>query len=149
MSTYRNSRRDVAVADDYIASRMDCRGCHASTDRAELALHGGQCVGCYRAYCEQGRHYPALSIPQRKAALDRVRVALAGGLRASPRQHIDHLAELERTGQATPGQRGFLAAAGRVSQREAAEQAPQPQPQPAQTALAEPLGEPPAWTTEA
>lgn len=113
MSTYRATRADQRTADDFLAGHMACSFCGLATDKAEPATYGARCLACYRAYCDQGRHYPSLSIAQRKAMAQRVRVALVGGLRLSGAQHIEHLAKLEAEGRATPAQRGFLAAARR------------------------------------
>lgn len=115
MSTYRSSRTaDQRIADDFMAGQMACGVCAKLSPKEDLSTYGARCFDCYIAYCRQGRQYPPLSLAQRKEMAGKVRAALAGGLRASPKQHMEHLAELERRGEATPGQRGFLAASRRM-----------------------------------
>lgn len=36
--------------------RAPCRECDTPTARATLANYGGQCFGCYEAYCRPGMH---------------------------------------------------------------------------------------------
>lgn len=156
MSTYRNAKLDSAVANDFLAGRMPCTVCRLSTDQAELSGYGARCLGCYQSYCGQGRHYPALSIEQRKASAASLRVVIVGGLRASGWQHIEHLAALERAGQATPGQRGFLAATRRLQLPQGDAGYAQPAHRPPASAYMAPQqqadspadADPPSWATE-
>lgn len=53
MSTYRNSRRDVQVADDYNAQAFRCTVCGKQTDRDDMATFGARCRECFRGYCNE------------------------------------------------------------------------------------------------
>ncbi len=53
MSSYRNSRRDEAVADDYLANHAPCRWCGNSTPRDDLSRYGARCEPCYQAWCAE------------------------------------------------------------------------------------------------
>lgn len=46
-----DERQDVQTADRFLADYMACRKCGASTDRRTLGELGGQCNGCFAAYC--------------------------------------------------------------------------------------------------
>lgn len=148
-----DERRDQQIAADYHANHMACSFCGLAAERSELATYGARCLSCYRSYCDQGRHYPSLSIAQRQAMAQRVRAALGGGLRLSGRDHLACLGRLEADGRATPAQRGFLAAARRPLS--AAETAPADlkplavDPAPIAHHAADPVEEVPDWVVEA
>ena len=111
MSTYKASRRDVAIADEAPPTTvLQCTFCHVLTPVDDLNTYGARCYACYREYCSQGRHFPSLTRDDRRDMAQRVSKALAGGLRASSRDHIRSLEAKEADGAATAGQRGFLAA---------------------------------------
>lgn len=106
-----DDRRDVQIANDTpTVTVLPCTFCNTLTPVADLNTYGARCFSCYRDYCDQGRHFPSLSRDQRRDMGALVKAALAGGLRASPRDHIAHLEAKEAAGTATPAQRGFLAA---------------------------------------
>ena len=106
-----DERRDVQIANDtQTTTVLACAFCNTLTPVNDLNTYGARCFSCYRDYCDQGRHFPGLTRDQRREMADRVKVALAGGLRASPRDHIAHLEAKEAAGTASPAQRGFLAA---------------------------------------
>lgn len=115
-----DERRDQQIASDYTASHMACSFCKSLTEVSELSTYGSRCFACYRSYCDQDRHFEGLSIAQRKEMAGRVKLALAGGLRASPRDHIAYLEAKEAAGTATTAQRGFLSAVRKASTSEAA-----------------------------
>lgn len=149
MSSYRSAVRDQRIADDFTKTQAACTHCARLADVEALNTYGARCFDCYCSFCAQGRHYQSLSWEDRKAMAQRVRDALAGGLRAPPREHMAHLAALESAGKATIGQRWFLAASRRpmagvgadqVAARKPVEQAHSPQPEDAT--------EPPSWATE-
>jgi len=50
MTTYRSARRDLAVADDYLANHAARRFCGHSTPTEDLATYGARCRPCYDAY---------------------------------------------------------------------------------------------------
>lgn len=54
MSTYRNAKRDVAVADDFLANHQPCRVCGVSTPYDDLADLGSRCRQCYGAFLREG-----------------------------------------------------------------------------------------------
>lgn len=108
-----DDRRDAQVADEYIRKHAQCTACHAPTEVDELNTYGARCFACYARYCHQDRYFPSLSKAQRLEMAARVKAALGGGLRASPRDHMAHLAAKEAAGTASPAQRAFLAAARR------------------------------------
>lgn len=110
MTTYRASRRDLAIADEATESIMACTFCNTLTPVADLNTYGARCFSCYRSYCTGDRYFPPLSVAQRREMAEVVRKAIAGGLRASPRDHIAYLEAKEAAGTASPAQRGFLAA---------------------------------------
>lgn len=110
MSTYKASRRDVAIADESTTTVLACGFCQTLTPVDDLNTYGARCYACYREYCTQGRHFPSLTREDRRDMAKRVSQALAGGLRASSRGHIQSLEAKEAEGSATAGQRGFLAA---------------------------------------
>jgi hypothetical protein len=106
-----DERRDVQIANDtQTVTVLACTFCHTLTPVADLNTYGARCYTCYRDYCEGKRHYPSLTREQRRDMGALVKAALAGGLRASPRDHIANLEAKEAAGTASPAQRGFLAA---------------------------------------
>ncbi len=114
MATYRSSadqRRDQRIANEVEAVEvMPCTFCQTLTPVLDLNTYGARCYTCYRNYCEGDRHDPSLTRDQRRDMAGIVKAALAGGLRASPQEHIRHLQAKEEAGTATPAQRGFLVA---------------------------------------
>ena len=106
-----DDRRDIQIANENAQSVMPCTFCNTLTVVEDLNTYGARCFSCYREYCTMGRHYEGLTREMRKDMAETVKRALAGGLRASPREHMRHLAQLESEGKASPAQRGFLAAA--------------------------------------
>ena len=92
---------------------MPCTFCNAHTPVTDLNTYGARCFSCYARYCSMGRHFEPLTKAMRKDMGERVKAALVGGLRASPRDHIAYLEAKEAAGTASPAspaQRGFLAA---------------------------------------
>jgi hypothetical protein len=110
MSTYRSAKRDMQIADQVNKPQGVCTFCNTVTEVDDLNTYGARCYTCYRNYCEGDRHYPSLTRDQRRDMGALVKTALAGGLRASPRDHIAYLEAKEEAGTASPAQRGFLAA---------------------------------------
>ncbi len=110
MNTYRSAKRDMQIADTVDKPQGVCTFCNTVTEVDDLNTYGARCYPCYRNYCEGDRHYPGLSRDQRRDMAGLVKTALAGGLRASPRDHIAYLESKEAAGTASPAQRGFLAA---------------------------------------
>lgn len=110
MSTYRSAKRDMQTANEVDKPQGVCSFCNTVTAVDDLNTYGARCYPCYRHYCEGDRHYPGLTRDQRRDMAGIVKAALAGGLRASPQQHIRYLQAKEEAGTATPAQRGFLAA---------------------------------------
>ncbi len=108
-----DERRDTQVADEYSRKHAQCTVCNAPTEVEELNTYGARCFACYGRYCHQGRYFPPLSKAERLEMAARVKAALAGGLRASPRDHMAYLSAKEEAGTASPAQRAFLAAARR------------------------------------
>ena len=106
-----DDRRDVQTANSHDSEpNLACTFCHAPTPVADLNTYGARCFSCYARYCSMDRHFDGLTKAMRLDMAARVKAALAGGLRASPRDHIAHLEAKEAAGTATPAQRGFLAA---------------------------------------
>lgn len=156
-----DERRDHQIAADFTSSQMTCSFCGLLSDKTDLATYGARCLSCYRAYCEQGRRYPVLTPERRREMGQRLREALSGGMRASPRQHLANLRQRAASGQPmTAGQRGFLEAARGaftddlpavlepasvvIPALRAHPTASEPAPAP----RAESFEEPPAWATE-
>jgi hypothetical protein len=135
-----NSRRDQAIADDFLDGEGVCAFCRGSARKDDLNNFGARCRPCYELCCTGGRVALPLSAEDRRAMADRVRAALSGRLRLSG---PDHIAMLQRRADAgenlSPGQRGFLAAVRRASGRIDDESAP-----PAIAAPAAPIHAPPA-----
>ena len=77
MSTYRNARRDQAIADEHLANYLACRVCGQPTEWEVLSNLGARCAACYRDYCGGGRDYPKLTPEDRKTMAQRVRAALS------------------------------------------------------------------------
>jgi hypothetical protein len=75
MSTYRNTRRDVAIADDYLANHLPCRRCNSLTDWDTLSNLGALCHECHQAWCAEANPVPMvrLSPSQRLATLRKLR----------------------------------------------------------------------------
>lgn len=106
-----DDRRDVQIANDYGSEpNLACTFCHAPTPVSDLNTYGARCFSCYARYCSMDRHFDGLTKAMRKDMGERVKAALSGGLRASPRDHIAYLEAKEAAGTASPAQRGFLAA---------------------------------------
>lgn len=106
-----DERRDVQIANETPTTTvLACTFCNTLTPVADLNTYGARCYSCYQDYCTHGRRFPSLSRDMRREMADAVKVALAGGLRASPRDHIAYLEAKEEAGTASPAQRGFLAA---------------------------------------
>lgn len=107
-----DDRRDVQVADDFHASNMPCTFCRATTSVQDLNTYGARCLDCYTRYCCQDRHYPKVSVEQRRAMADAIKAAVAGGLRLGPREYMRSMKARQEAGERlTAGQRGFLEAA--------------------------------------
>lgn len=157
-----NSRRDQAIADDFLDGEGVCAFCRGSARKDDLNNFGARCRPCYELYCTGGRVVLPLSAEDRRAMADRVRAALSGRLRLSG---PDHIAMLQRRADAgenlSPGQRGFLAAVRRASGRIDDETAPpaiaapaapiHPPPAPIRPVDPEPwppMDEPPSWAVE-
>ena len=106
-----DDRRDVQIANDtQTATVLACTFCNTLTPIADLNTYGARCFSCYARYYSMDRHFESLTKAMRKDMGEWVKAALAGGLRASPRDHIAHLEAKEAAGTASPAQRGFLAA---------------------------------------
>jgi len=115
-TTYRASRRDQRIADEFLDGHGPCAFCGNSAPKDELANFGARCRPCYDAYCRGDRLYPQLSPQQRRAMADQVRSALSGRLRISGREHIAQLQARADAGEAmSPGQHGFLQAVRRAA----------------------------------
>lgn len=52
-TTYRSTKRDEAVADDYLASHAKCTFCGSLAPHADIARFGARCQECYSAYCAE------------------------------------------------------------------------------------------------
>lgn len=112
--TYRGSRRDQQIADEFNKTQAPCTFCTRLTDVDALSTYGARCFDCYREYCEQGRHYPSLTRHDRAAMAKKLRQVLAGGVRPHHRDYMADFATRVEAGELTsPGQRGFLSAARR------------------------------------
>jgi hypothetical protein len=116
-TTYRGSRRDQRIADEFLDGNMPCSICGAHTSRDDLSTLGARCRPCYELYCSGGRQWPRLTPQDRRAMADRVRAALMGaGSRPSGKQLIAAFQARVDAGETlSPGQRGFLEAARRNS----------------------------------
>lgn len=157
-----SSRRDQAIADDFLDGEGVCAFCRGSARKDDLNNFGARCRPCYELYCTGGRVVLPLSAEDRRAMADRVRAALSGRLRLSG---PDHIAMLQRRADAgenlSPGQRGFLAAvrraSGRIDDETALPAIAAPavpiQPNPAPVRAGDPgqwspMDEPPSWAVE-
>ena len=157
-----SSRRDQAIADDFLDGEGVCAFCRGSARKDDLNNFGARCRPCYELYCTGGRVVLPLSAEDRRAMADRVRAALSGRLRLSG---TDRIAQLQRRADAgenlSPGQRGFLAAirraSGRVDDDHALPAIAAPavpiQPNPAPVRAGDPgqwspMDEPPSWAVE-
>ncbi len=80
--SYKQTRRDVAVADEYLASHMACRVCHVHVQCDELSAFGAQCKACYDAYCADAptRNPAPRTHAQRKALLNGMALQSTGGI---------------------------------------------------------------------
>lgn len=106
-----DDRRDVQIANEYGSGpNLACTFCQAPTRVSYLNTYGARCFSCYARYCSMDRHFDGLTKAMRLDMATRVKAALAGGLRATPRHHIAQLDAKEAAGAATPAQRGFLGA---------------------------------------
>ena len=148
MSTYRSAKRDTAVADEFMAQMLPCSFCGAMSPHSDLAAFGARCANCFRAYCvgNSARSVP-LSRSERAEMAASVKSALAGGMRASPRQHLAYLAEKVANGTATAGQRGFVEAARGIAAGRPVSAAVD-RVQPSSRAAAPVDDDPPAWAVE-
>ena len=135
-----SSRRDQAIADDFLDGEGVCAFCRGSARKDDLNNFGARCRPCYELYCTGGRVVLPLSAEDRRAMADRVRAALSGRLRLSG---PDLIAMLQRRADAgenlSPGQRGFLAAVRRASGRVDDEPAASATAAPAASQPAEPM----------
>lgn len=77
MSSYA-SRRDVAVANEYLGSYMACRKCGQHATAEILSNLGGQCGGCFTQYCvEINPHKTPRTAAQRRIVAEELRTVLA------------------------------------------------------------------------
>ena len=53
MSTYKNSRRDTAIADEYLSGHFPCSHCGQMAPREDLSNFGARCYGCFQSYCAE------------------------------------------------------------------------------------------------
>lgn len=115
-TTYRASRRDQRIADDFLDGHGPCRFCGASTPKDDLNTFGARCRPCYDEYCRGGQPPVSLTPQQRRDMAAKVRAALGGQLRLSGREHIAQLQRRADAGEGlSAGQRGFLQAVRRAS----------------------------------
>lgn len=105
MSTYRNARRDAAVADDYLEGHAQCMFCGGTTERETLSMFGARCGPCFQQYVTQGKRYGAMpNTEERRAVGQRLRAILSG--RTWGKQWAYELRDREERGeQLTPAQR--------------------------------------------
>lgn len=107
-----DERRDLQIADDFNAGNMPCTFCRATTSVQDLNTYGARCFDCYTRYCCQDRHYPTVSVVQRREMADAIKAAVAGGLRPGPREYMRAMKARQEAGERlTAGRRGFLEAA--------------------------------------
>lgn len=127
MSTYRNTRRDEAIANDFQANHMPCRVCGGSAPYVDLFEFGGQCGPCdvaYRAALNPS-WWPnrPLTMPERREMVGKAQEALRH-LRqplSEPRAWADKLRDREARGEKlTIVQKTAWRTALRVDQSEAA-----------------------------
>lgn len=105
MSTYRNAKRDIAIADDFLANHLPCRFCGGSTPRDDLETFGARCRLCYRAYSAEAN--PAwwpnreLTRDERAAVIRKARQGLAqlGQQHRDPKQWAHALKAREESGE--------------------------------------------------
>jgi len=107
-------RRDVAIANEYLASHMACRKCGQQTDTEMLSNFGAQCAPCFTAYTRE-INPPIIphTVAQKRAIAERARSVLAnkaGGIgHGDARATARRLRELEASGmRLTPGQQWVL-----------------------------------------
>lgn len=105
MSTYRSAKRDVAIADDYLANHLACRFCGGSAPRDDLATFGARCRSCYDAYLAEANPswWPnrALTREERAAVMRKTRIGMKriGQQSSNPRQWAHDLKARENAGE--------------------------------------------------
>lgn len=105
MSTYRNAKRDAAIADDYLANHLPCRFCNVQTPTDDLERFGARCGQCYQAYLAEAnpRWWPnrQLTHDERAAVIRKARKVLAqfGQQQGDPRQWASALQSRENAGE--------------------------------------------------
>lgn len=105
MSTYRNARRDTAIADDHLANHLPCNRCGTSTPREDLERLGARCRSCFEAF--QAEANPSwwpnrpLTQSERAAVIRKARQGLAqmGQSQRDPRQWAHDLKAREDAGE--------------------------------------------------
>lgn len=73
MSTYRNAKRDSAVADEYLGNYKPCLYCGGQTEVETLINLGARCDPCFRAYCREGSTAGPMDAQARRALVGKLR----------------------------------------------------------------------------
>lgn len=103
------SRRDIAVANEYLANHATCRKCRQQVTTEMLSNFGGQCGACFAAYTReiQPKHIPR-TIAERRAVLERLGNTTGVG-QGDARMVVRRLRELRESGmRLTPNQEWVL-----------------------------------------
>jgi len=87
----RNDRRVVA---EYESDHLPCRYCGRTTDRETLGNLGARCQDCYDAYVGRNHAAPVLSMPEKLAALEKMRGLF--GASQPPRRWAERLQFVEQ-----------------------------------------------------
>lgn len=97
--SYKESRRDQAVANEYLANYLPCRKCGQQTEHETLMTYGEQCGRCFGAYLSETT--PA-SVPrtleQKRAIAERAKSVLGGVRRGDAQAVAIRLRQLEASG---------------------------------------------------
>jgi len=109
MSTYRNTRRDAAIADDYLANHLPCARCNSHTEREILANLGGRCHACYEAFLAEANpswyRGGKLTAEQRRNCAARAKAACSAinSPDANPKAWAYRLRDREARGESLTG----------------------------------------------
>jgi hypothetical protein len=80
--SYKNSRRDEAIANEFLAVMHPCNKCGQQAEREVIVAFGGMCGRCYGLYCREGCAHAAPVSPERRRQIVEAAKAVLRGATA-------------------------------------------------------------------